>query len=59
MKLLGRTKELTNKTKNGKNVSSLEVAGVVLVKCNLVDDQYQQKSEVVYTLCQRNFILLS
>ena len=59
MKLLGSTKELTNKTKNGKNVSSLEVAGVVLVKCNLVDDQYQQKSEVVYTLCQRNFILLS
>ena len=59
MKLLGSTKELTNKTKNGKNVSSLEVAGVVLVKCNLVDDQYQQKSEVVYTLCHRNFILLS
>ena len=59
MKLLGSTKELTNKTKNGKNVSSLEVAGVVLVKCNLVDDQYQQKCEVVYTLCQRNFILLS
>ena len=59
MKLLSSTKELTNKTKNGKNVSSLEVAGVVLVKCNLVDDQYQQKSEVVYTLCQRNFILLS
>ena len=59
MKLLGSTKELTNKTKNGKNVSSLEVAGVVLVKCNLVDDQYQQKSEVVYILCQRNFILLS
>ena len=23
--------------------------GVVLVQCNLVDNQYQQKSEVLYT----------
>ena len=42
-----------------KNMPSLEVAGEVLVKCNLVNYQYQQKSEVVYTLCQRNFILIS
>ena len=28
---------------------SLEVVGIVLVKCNLVDNQYQQKSEVLYT----------
>ena len=28
---------------------SLEVVEVVLVKCNLVDNQYQQKSEVLYT----------
>ena len=29
-------------------VPSLEVVEVVLVLCNLVDDQYQQKSEVLY-----------
>ena len=28
---------------------SLEVVEVVLVQCNLVDDQYEQKSEVLYT----------
>ena len=29
-------------------MSSLQVVEVFLVQCNLVDDQYQQKSEVVY-----------
>ena len=28
---------------------SLEVVGIVFVKCNLVDNQYQQKSELLYT----------
>ena len=28
---------------------SLEVVEVVLVQCNLVDDQYERKSEVLYT----------
>ena len=36
-------------TKNGENVPSLEVVKVVLVQCNLVDNQYQQKSEASYT----------
>ena len=27
----------------------LEVTEVVLVQCNLVDSQYQQKSEVLYS----------
>ena len=29
-------------------MSSLQVVEVFLVQCNLVDDQYQQKSKVVY-----------
>ena len=33
-----------DKTKNGDKVLSLEVVEVVLVQCNLVDNQYQQKS---------------
>ena len=49
MKLFGSTEKLINKTKNGENVLSLEVFEVVLVQCNLVDHQYQQKSEVLYT----------
>ena len=28
---------------------SLEVVEIVLVQCNLVDNQYQQKSKVLYT----------
>ena len=35
--------------KNEENVRSLELAGLVLVQCNLADNQYQQKSEVLYT----------
>ena len=38
MKLFGSTKKLTDKTKNGENVPSLEVYEVVLVQCNLVDN---------------------
>ena len=49
MKLFGSTKKLIDKTKNGENIPNLEVAEVVLVHCNLVDNQYQQKSEVLYT----------
>ena len=49
MKLFGSTKNLINKIKNGEKVPSLEVVEVVLVQCNLVDNPYQQKSEVLYT----------
>ena len=49
MKLFGSTKKLIDKTKNRENVPSLEVVEVVLVQYNLVNNQYQQKSEVLYT----------
>ena len=49
MKLFGSTKKIIDKTKNGENVPSLDVVEVVLVQCNLVDNQNQQKSEVLYT----------
>ena len=41
-------KLLIDKRKNGENVPRLEVVEVVLVHCNLIDNQYQQKSEVLY-----------
>ena len=37
-----------HETKIGEDVPSLEVVEVVLVQCNLVDNQYKQKSEVLY-----------
>ena len=49
MKLFSSTKTSKDKTKNGDKAPSLEVVEVVLVQCNLVDNQYQQKSEVLYT----------
>ena len=42
--------KINRQTKNRENLPSLEVVEVVLVECNLVDDQYQKKSEVLYTL---------
>ena len=41
--------KLIDKTNNGESVPSLEVVEVVLVQCNLVDNQYKQKSEVLHT----------
>ena len=49
MKLFGNTKKLIEKTGNGQKVPSLEVFDFALVQCNSQDDQYQQKSEVIYT----------
>ena len=36
------------------NVPSLEVVDVVLVQCNVVYNQYQQKSKVLYTFTANN-----
>ena len=49
MRLFGSSKKLIEKKKNGENVPSLAVVEVVLIECNLVDNQYQQNSEVLYT----------
>ena len=45
----GITKNLIDKTENGENVPSLEVVEVDLAQCNLLDNQYHQKSIVLYT----------
>ena len=49
MKLLGSTVSKINKDKNGENVPHLEVVEVVLVHCNLVYNDYQQNSRILYT----------
>ena len=49
MKLLGCTKNKITKDKNGQNVPHLEITEVVLVHCNMVNNDYQHDSRVLYT----------
>ena len=49
MKLLGSTKNKITKDKNGENVPHFEITEVVLVHCNMVNNDYQQDSRVLYT----------
>ena len=50
MKLLGSTENKITKDKNGENVPHLEITEVVLVHCNIVNNDYQQDSRVSYIL---------
>ena len=49
MKLLGSTESKITKDKNGENVPHLEVVELVLVHCNLVNNDYQQDPRILYT----------
>ena len=48
MKLLGSTENKINKDKSGENAPLLEVFELVLVHCNLVNNDYQQNSKILY-----------
>ena len=49
MKLLGSTESKITKDKNGENVPHLEIVELVLVHCNLVNNDYQPDSRILYT----------
>ena len=49
MKLLESTKSKITKDKNGENITHLEITEVVIVHCNIVNNNYQQNSRVLYT----------
>ena len=49
IKLHGSTKNKITEDKNGENVSHLEITEVVLVHCNIVNNEYQQDTRVLYT----------
>ena len=49
MKFLGSTENKITKDKSGENVPHLEITEVVLVHCNIVNNDYQQDSRVLYT----------
>ena len=49
MKLLGSTNKVVDKDKNSENVPKLESVEVVLVHCNLVKNDYQHASKVLFS----------
>ena len=49
MKLLGSTENKIAKDKNGENVPHLETTEIVLVQCDIINNDYEQDSRVLYT----------
>ena len=49
MNLIGSTENEKTKDKNGENVPHLEITEVVLVHCNIFNNDYRQDSRVLYT----------
>ena len=49
MKLLGSTESKITKDKNGEYVPHLEIVEFALVHCNVVNNNYQQNSRILYT----------
>ena len=49
MELLGSTKSKITEDKERENVPQLEITEVVLVRCNIVSNNYQQGSRALYT----------
>ena len=49
MKLLGSTKNVVDKDKNSESAPKLESVELVLVHCNLVKNDYQHASNVLFS----------
>ena len=49
MKLLGSNKSKITNDKNRENVPNSEITEAVLVHCNIVNNDYQQDSRILYT----------
>ena len=59
MKLLGKTKTKITKDEDGEIVPRLEITQVVLIHCNIVNNDYQQDLRVFYIfVLNRSFGLL-
>ena len=52
MKLLGRTKNYVDQDKGEEDIPKLESVEVVLVHCNLVNNNYLQALKVLFTFVQ-------
>ena len=51
MKLLGSAKSKITKDENRENVLYLKIAEVVLVHCNIVNNNYQKKFKSLVYIC--------
>ena len=49
MQLLGNSNKVINKNKDGEIAPRLETVEIVLVHCNLVNNNYQEASKVLFT----------
>ena len=49
MQLLGSSKKVIDKNKGGEIVPRLETVDVLLARCNLVNNNYQPASKVLFT----------
>ena len=58
MKLLGSTENKITKDKNDENVPHLQSTEVVIVHCNIVNNDYQQDSRVFIDLFQINRLVV-
>ena len=48
MRLLGSTENKITKGKNGENVPHLEISEILLVHCNIFNNDYQQDLRVLH-----------
>ena len=55
MELLGSTESKISKDKNAENVPHIEITEVVLVHFNMVNNDYQQDSRVLYTFVPNKY----
>ena len=56
-KLLGSNESKITRNKNGEDEPHLEIVELVLVHCNIVDNDYQQDSRILYTFVQTNHLV--
>ena len=49
MKLIGSSESKIIKDKNGENIPHLGIREVILLLCNIVNNDYQQDSRILYT----------
>ena len=54
MKLLGSTRKNCDENKDSENMPKLESAEIVLVYCDLVKNDYQHTSKLIFTFVPSN-----
>ena len=58
MKLLGSTENKITKDKDCENVPHLKITEVILVQCNIVNNDYQQDSRDLLSFFQIDHLVL-